>query len=115
MQEEHGELGEEMEEEVRVTRTSARLGRNQEIIEQGAAKRAADDEIIILETNVEAFGEEEESKYAEACKRKKCIVRIVRIKETEISNSTEDLVKQLLDQILKNIVDEHMLKACLVI
>ena len=124
MQEEHGELGElgeEMEMEMRVTRTSARLGRSQEKIEQGAEKRAEDDEIVILESN-EAFGEEEESKYVEACKRKKCIVRIVRIQETEKSvnfvlrsNSTEDLVKQLLDHILKNVMDEHMLKACLVI
>ena len=116
MHEEHGELGEEivMEEEMRVTRTSARLGRSQEKIEQGAEKRAEDDEIVILESN-EAFGEDEESKYVEACKRKKCIVRIVRIKETEKSNSSEDLVKQLLDHILKNVMDEHMLKACLVI
>ena len=122
MQEEHGELGEEMEEEeMRVTRTSARLGRSQEKSEQGAEERAADDEIMILERN-EAFGEEEESKYVEACKRKKCIVRIVRIQETEKSgnfvlrsNSAEDLVKELLNHILKNVVDEHMLKACLVI
>ena len=86
MHEEHGELGEEMEEEeMRVTRTSARLGRSQEKIEQGAEKRAEDDEIVILELN-EAFGEEEESKYVEACKRKKCIVRIVRIQETKKSN-----------------------------
>ena len=123
MQEEHGELGEEMEEEeeMRVTRTSARLGRSQEKSEQGAEERAADDEIMILERN-EAFAEEEESKYVEACKRKKCIVRIVRIQETEKSghfvlrsNSAEDLVKELLNHILKNVVDEHMLKACLVI
>ena len=121
MHEEHGEVGEEIVEEMRVTRTSARLGRSQEKIEQGAEKRAEDDEIVILESN-EAFGEEEESKYVEACKRKKCIVRIVRIQETKKSehfvlrsNSTEDLVKQLLDHILKNVMDEHMLKACLVI
>ena len=104
-----------MEEEKRVTRTSARFGRNQEIVE----KQPSDDEILILDIN-EGFSEEEESKYVLACKKKMCEVRIIRItdfsptEESESgnlilrSNSTDDFVKELIDQILKNVVDENI-------
>ena len=113
MQEEHGEGGEELEEEKRVTRTSARFGRNQEIVE----KQPSDDEIMILDINKE-FSEEEKSKYVLACKKKMCEVRIIRItdfsptEESESGNlilrSTDDFVKELIDQILKNVVDENI-------
>ena len=111
--EEHGEGGEEQEEEemMRVTRTSARLGRNQKLIE----KQPESEEIMILDKD-EAFSEEEESKYVEACRRKMCNVRILRIKdvsneESESGNfkckNTNDFVKYLLDDILKNILNEN--------
>ena len=115
MQEEHGEGGGELEEEKRVTRTSARFRRNQEIVE----KQPSDDEIMILDINKE-FSEEEESKYVLACKKKMCEVRIIRItnfsptEESESgnlilrSNSTDDFVNELIDQILKNVVDENI-------
>ena len=112
MQEEHGEGGEELEEK-RVTRTTARFGRNQEIVE----KQPSDDEIMILDINKE-FSEEEKSKYVLACKKKMCEVRIIRItdfsptEESESGNlilrSTDDFVKELIDHILKNVVDENI-------
>ena len=119
MEEEHGEGGEEMEEEekMRVTRTSARLGRNQKLIEQeGVEKQPESDEIMVLDKD-EEFSEEEESKYVQACKRRKCHVRILRIKDVSNeesesgyfkSKNTNDFVKCLLDNILKNVVDEHV-------
>ena len=119
MQEEHGEGGEVKveEEERRVTRTSARLGRYQEQA-SGGGSGPEDDEILILDKLDEqnkAFGEEEESKYIEACKRKTCRVGILRIKNLSPNEESEsgdlssgDFVKDLLDQILKNVVNVNI-------
>ena len=108
---------EEEEEERRVTRTSARLGRYQEH-SSGGGSGPEDNEILILDKLDEqnkAFGEEEESKYIEACKRKTCRVGILRIKNLSPNEESEsgdlssgDFVKDLLDQILKNVVNVNI-------
>ena len=77
----HGEVIVEEEEKMVTRRRSSRLGRSSNL--QNAEEDELEDEISIWDDfgeETEMFGEDEEGRYTDSCRRKRCVVKILQMK-----------------------------------
>ena len=81
----------EEEEKMVTRRRSSRLGRSSNL--QNAEEDELDDEISIWDDfgeETEMFGEDEEGRYTDACRRKRCVVKILQMKNFDMGDSNSD-------------------------
>lgn len=81
----------EEEEKMVTRRRSSRLGRSSNL--QNAEEDELEDEISILDDfgeESEMFGKDEEGRYTDACRRKRCVVKILQMKNFDMGDSNSD-------------------------
>ena len=87
----HGEVTVEEEEKMITRRRSARLGRSTNLL--NAEEDELEDEVSILDDfgeETETFDEDEEGRYTDACRRKRCVVKILQMKNFDMGDSNSD-------------------------
>ena len=87
----HGEVIVEEEEKMVTRRRSSRLGRSSNL--QNVEEDELEDEISIWDDfgeETEMFGEDEEGRYTDACRRKRCVVKILQMKNFDMGDSNSD-------------------------